>query len=207
MIFYFLLVLIGSLIAGRLILGELRKERRDYIPVSPQDIKPTPYAVIREQDLGSSFPAPSINEPGTLIQERIVKVERLLVEKNEELKKLQHMLEAERKHKNDFEKIKNLLEWQVFESRQMNKEIKRELAALSIQGKQFEDEASKLKNELTFKEQVLAQSESKILELKNRLRGFLSTDSAPISKPHTQSEAGPKEESFDEFDWRTKLGE
>jgi predicted nucleic acid-binding Zn-ribbon protein len=138
------------------------------------------------------------------IQKRICKVEALLVEKNIELEKLQNLLEAERKYKVDFEKIKNLLEWQVFQSRQMNKEIKSQLEVLSIQGKEFQDEASRLKTELNYKQQVLAQNESKILELKNRLHGFLATDA---SNPQQKTKINPEEISFDEFDWRTKLEE
>ena len=207
MIFYFVLVLVGSFIAGRLILGELRKERKNYIAVSPHNFESvSKSAPERLSDVvGHQFL--SLSESDLQIRERINKVEALLAEKNTELEKLQNLLEAERKYKVDFEKIKNLLEWQVFQSRQMNKEIKSQLDTLSIQGKEFQDEASRLKTELNYKQQVLAQSESKILELKNRLHGFLSTDASQASNPPQKAKSNPDEASFDEFDWRTKLEE
>lgn len=205
MIFYFLLVLIGSVIAGRLILGELRKERRNYIAVAPQQLElEKPVA----ENLPSARYQPTfLEDSDSHMQERIHKIEVLLAEKNAELIKLQTLLETEQKNKTYFEKIKNLLECQVFESRQMNKDIKRELAALSAQGKQFQDEAARLKTELNYKEQVLLQNESKILELKNRLHGFLSTDSTKAFDPRLKTEDSSEQTSFDEFDWQKKLRE
>ena len=97
MIFYFLLICIGSFIAGRLILGELRKERRDYIAITPQELEPiktviSQTAVINDQPV-------LLDQTDAQLQERINKVEALLAEKNIELTKLQNILEAERKHK------------------------------------------------------------------------------------------------------------
>ena len=116
-------------------------------------------------------------------------------------------MEAERRHKAEFEKIKSLLQWQIFETRQMNKEVKRELDALMIQGKHFKDEAYRLRSELNYKEQVLAQNETKILELKNRLHKYLSVDSAKPDDSRLKAKIDPELDSFDQYDWRTKLNE
>lgn len=206
MIFYFLLICIGSFIAGRLILGELRKERRDYIAITPQNLESVSTVVPQQQPVISEQPV-LLNQTDAQLQERINKVEALLAEKNVELTKLQNILEAERKHKAEFEKIKTLLQWQIFETRQMNKDVKRELDALTRQGKQFQDEASHLRSELTYKEQVLAQNETKISELKNRLHKFLSEDPSKLNDPHLKENSDPSNVSFDEFDWRTNLGD
>lgn len=213
MIFYFLLVLVGSVIAARLILGELRKEKRDYIPISPQELKSV-VPVVPEQSpsVAVDSPAPAaavvqMEYSGENLQARLEKTEKLLAEKNAELIKLQNLIVAERRHKNEFEKIKSLLQWQIFETRQMNKEIKRELDALMIQGKHFKDEAYRLRSELSYKEQVLAQNETKILELKNRLHQYLSVDSAKPAEPRLNDKADPEVDSFDQYDWRTKLSE
>lgn len=209
MIFYFLLVLVGSVIAARLILGELRKEKRDYIPLSPQEARTMlPVSV----DAPTFEPEPEVivkadQSAEDSLRSRLVKVEQLLVEKNIELEKLQNLVDAERRHKAEFEKIKSLLQWQIFETRQMNKEVKRELDALMIQGKHFKDEAYRLRSELNYKEQVLAQNETKILELKNRLHKYLSVDSAKPDDSRLKDKIDPELDSFDQYDWRTKLNE
>ena len=205
MIFYFLLLLIGSFIAGKLILGELRKERRDYIAIAPHDLEFKTTTVVSQPPMTLDQSVLTVQPDG--LQDRIHKIENLLAEKNTELTKLQSVLEAEQKHKVEFEKIKTLLQWQIFETRQMNKDVKRELDALIMQGKQFQDEASHLRSELNYKEQVLAQNETKISELKNRLRKFLSEEMLKPNDPRPKINTDPNDVSFDEFDWRTKLGE
>lgn len=202
MIIYFLIVLVGSLIAGKLILGELRKERRDYIPISSM-----------QKDLGGLTKPSPADHLSVLAQhtdqellERVQKVENLLAEKNAEIVKLNNVLEAERRHKNEFEKIKSLLQWQIFETRQANKQIRQELDSLKTQGQQFQQETYQLKSELNYKEQILAQNEIKISELNNRLRSFLSIDSS-MDNNSRPNNADPAADTFDHLDWRTKLTE
>src|SRR3989338_2982242 len=190
MIFYTLLVIIGSLIAGRLILGELRKERRDYVviikPTHPTADSPEPVAVpaavlpkpkeVRKESASSDTTKNNFILNDSL--NRIHKLEQLLAEKNTQIVKLQTTLEAERRNQAEFEKIKSLLQWQIFEARQMNKEVKRELDTLMAQGQKFQDEALRLQAELNYKEQLLNQNEVKLSELKNRLKNVLSAEPA-----------------------------
>src|ERR1041384_4459625 len=102
-IVYTILVIIGSWIAGKLILGELRKERRDYLvlesKVSQQEpeAKPKsesaprqPAAVVIEKTVPVTTPVIHDNE----LWGRIRKLEQLLAEKRSELVKLQNVLEA-----------------------------------------------------------------------------------------------------------------
>ena len=214
MIFYALLVLVGSIIAGRLILGELRKEYRDYVVIEQKEIYPPELVPVEikisavKENISGAITQSETPKP----QEKIIsvsKLEQLLTEKNAELVKLQNILEAERRHQVEFEKIKALLERQIFEARQMNREVKKELDALMNQGEQFQKEALHLKTELNYKEQLLNKNELKISELKNRIQNLLSASPDP-SKP---DESYPKSNfnlgdiSFEEFDWRKKLEE
>lgn len=204
MIIYFLLVLVGSLVAGKLILGELRKERRDYIPVSSIQ------KVLVEPSKNKSSEVDHLTvlsqHTDQELLERVQKVENLLAEKNAELVRLSNVLEAERRHKNEFEKIKSLLQWQIFETRQANKQIKLELESLNAQGQQFKQETYQLKSELNYKEQILTQSEMKISELNNRLRSFLSINSS-MNNNTPPNNADHAADTFDHLDWRTKLTE
>ncbi|GEM_PF-6452849 len=207
MFFYALLILVGSFIAGRIILGELRKERRDYVIVEqkifvPEPLPPAQVSVLVEK-IVSVIPDVHNDELGA----RIRKVEQLLAEKNSELVKLQSVLEAERRNEVEFEKIKSLLQWQIFETREMNKNVKRELDAMMEQGAKFQNEALRLQTELNYKEQLLNQNEGKLSELKNRLQHLLSANPSKTdgASPKTDFELG--EISFEEFDWRKKLSE
>lgn len=202
MIIYFLLVLVGSLIAGKLILGELRKEKRVYIPIASSEGGPAELPNNKSSQLDPLTVLAQHTDKELI--ERVNKVENLLAEKNAEIVKLNNILEAERRHKSEFEKIKSLLQWQIFESRQVNKQIKQELDSIKAQQEQFQQESSHLKKELNYKEQVLAQNEVKISELNNRLRNFLSVDPSATDTRHTKSN-DPAIDSLDALDWRTKL--
>lgn len=204
MLIYFFLVIVGSLIAGKLILGELRKEKRQYIPIASTDKMLSDFLDNKSSHL----------DPLTILAQhtdkelidRVIKAENLLAEKNAEIVKLNNNLEMERRHKNEFEKIKSLLQWQIFETRQVNKQIKQELDSIKAKQGEFQEESSHLKKELNYKEQVLAQNEIKISELNNRLRNFLSVD--PSTKDTRQNNSNdPLNDSLDALDWRTTLND
>lgn len=204
MLIYFLIVIVGSWIAGKLILGELRKEKRVYIPIASAGGNPSnlPQKKSSQIDPLIILAQHTDNE----LIERVSKVENLLAEKNAEIVKLNNILEAERRHKSEFEKIKSLLQWQIFETRQVNKQIKQELESIKAQQVQFQEESSQLKKELNYKEQVLAQNEVKISELNNRLKNFLSVNPSATDARHTSS-ADPVIDSLEALDWRTKLSD
>ena len=204
MIFYALLVIAGSFIAARLILGELRKERRDYVVLEQKISTPQPLAPA-QIPLEEIVPAPDARHDE--LKARLQKVEQLLAEKNSELVKLQSVLEAERRHQAEFEKIKSLLQWQIFEARQMNKDIKRELDALIQQGGKFQNEALRLQTELNYKEQLLNQNEVELSELKNRLQHVLSASPSKTDEASPKMGFGLTDISFEEFDWRKKSSE
>lgn len=204
MLIYFFLVIVGSLIAGKLILGELRKEKRHYIPIVSTDKILSNFSKNKPIQLDPSTILAQHTDKE--LMERVIKVENLLAEKNAEIVKLTNNLEVERRHKIEFEKIKSLLQWQIFETRQVNRQIKQELDSIKSKQEEFQEESSHLKKELNYKEQVLAQNEVKISELNNRLRNFLSVD--PSAKDTRQDNSNdPLNESFDSLDWRTKLSD
>jgi hypothetical protein len=215
MIIYFLIVVAGSLIAGKLILGELRKERRDYVVL----VQPSTAAEFSPETKPSVKPAEFISPA---VYTPFVKVERqgpqsenwetILQFKNSEIAKLTKDLEAQKYQTQEFEKIKALLERQIFESRQMNRAVKKELDALVAQGQKTQDEITKLQVELNYKNQLLNQTEVKMTELKNRISKILPNTDASVP---TQPESGPVQKpeldlgdfSFDQLDWRNKLTE
>jgi len=212
MIIYFLIVVIGSALAGKLILGELRKDRRDYVLIQPasksvQDIKPV---VAAPQKTAIS---PDAYMPFVKVErqaKRLQDWERILIQKNSEIEQLKKDLASQKNQSEEFLKIKALLERQIFESRQMYRAVKRELDALMAQGQRSQDEIAKLQMDLTYKNQLINQNEVKMAELKNRIANILPNTSAPA-----QPDPGPapKEEidlgnfSFDQLDWRKKLTE
>jgi hypothetical protein len=209
MIIYFLIVVIGSFIAGKLILGELRKERRDYVVlVAPasQSIpeEPKTSAPIRDHISPAAYtPFIKVESP----TERLSNWEKILAGKNLEIEKLTKALESQRSQTQEIEKIKILLERQIFESRQMNRNIKRELDALMTQGQKSQDEITKLQVELNYKNQLINQHEVKMSELKNRIATILPSASATTPEPVQKSESDLGDFSFDQLDWRKKLSE
>lgn len=204
-ILYTLLVIAGSFIAGRLILGELRKERRDYVVVRQKILEePLPSIEVSVEHLA---PAVAEARDDDELMQRIRKLEQLLAEKNSDLVKLQNVLEAERRHQAEFEKIKTLLQWQIFESRKMDKEVKQELKVLMEQGEKFQKEALRLQTELNYKEELLSQNEVKLSELKNRLAHVLQVNPSKTDEPAPKSGFDLGDISFEEFDWRKKLKE
>jgi hypothetical protein len=183
MILYFIIVVIGAFIAGKLILGELQKEKGNYIEVLPVR---TPDPASEPQDFRPKEII--VESPNDQPIDQLYKLEVMLKEKNAEIKKLQDLLIVEQRNKGEIDKIKSLLEWQVFESRQMNKEIKKQLAEIIDQSKHYQQEAVRLKSDLHYKEQMLNHNEIMVSELKNRLMGYLSVDENPSIIPQIQSD-------------------
>ncbi len=237
MIIYVLIVLIGSLIAAKLILGELRKERRDYVvltnpsesapkaqsavPLSAQEIKdfvkdagsdlPKDFSKDLPKELPVEFISPAAYTPFVKVEsqtQQLQEWETILASKNAEIERLTRDLEAQKYQTQEFEKIKILLERQIFESRQMNRTVKRELDLLKAQGQKSQDDFAKLQMELNYKNQLINQSEVRLSELKNRISKLLpntpsSNESA--SEPVQKQDLG--DFSFDQLDWRKKLTE
>ena len=207
-LFYTLLVLAGSYIAGKLILGELRKERRNYVVVEQKiSPEPLPLAEASVENVALTVGIAAALQDGDELLPRIRKLEQLLAEKNSELVKLRSVLEAERRHQTEFEKIKSLLQWQIFDARKMNKDVKRELDILKSQGENSQNEAARLQTELNYKEQLLNQNESKLSELKNRLQHVMSVSPSKKDETSSQNNFDLGNISFEEFDWRKKLSE
>jgi hypothetical protein len=203
MIIYFLLILVGSLVAGRLILGELRKESRDYVVLIE------PPSVSQEDFQNVSMPvSPAVQAPFIKVgreTQRQDEWERALHQKNVVIEKFTRDLENLRNQNQEFEKIKALLERQIFESRQMNRSVKQESDALKVQVQRSRDEISKLQMELNYKNQLLNQNELKMNELKNRISNVLPNTPTPSQEPAPKQELDLGEFSFDELDWRKKL--
>ena len=219
MIIYFFIVLLGSLVAAKLIMGELRKERRDYVVlIQPSEINQeikevkelkTPVASVPLAD----FISPSAYTSFVKIESADVRVEnweRIIAQKNAQSEQLTKALEAQTDQTEEFGKIKALLERQIFESRQMNRTIKHELDALLAQGQKSQDEITKLQVELNYKNQLINQSEMKMSELKNRIAKILPR--APATPPEPEGSVQNEEPdlgdfSFDQLDWRKKINE
>jgi hypothetical protein len=222
MIIYFFIVLVGSLIAGKLIMGELRKERRDYVVlIDPSEIaqeakqtKQTEEVPRVEEPVLNAAPAdfisPAAYTPFVKIEPEGIRLEnweRIIAQKNAEIAELTKKLEAQIDQTEEFGKIKALLERQIFESRQMNRTIKKELDALMAQGQKSQDEILKLQRDLNYKEQLIHQSETRVRELKNRIAKILPNTPATAQEPEKKEEPDLGDFSFDQLDWRKKLTE
>jgi chromosome segregation ATPase len=219
MIIYVLIVLVGSLIAAKLIWGELRKERRDYVLITKPAVEasvskssePVPISIEEFKEVQKEFISPAAYTPFVKVEtqtEQLENWERILAGKNAEIERLTRDLGAQKYQTQEFEKIKALLERQIFESRQMNREIKRELDLLKAQGQKSQDEITKLQMELNYKNQLINQSEVRMSELKNRISQMLPNTPAsnePASEPVQKQDLG--DFSFDQLDWRKKLND
>jgi len=209
MIIYFFIVAVGSFVAGRLILGELRKERRDYVVlVSPSLESPQNDSSVTS--VGEYIP-PSDYLPQIKSDHAVKNLsdwERVLAEKNQDIENLTRQLESQKAQTQDIEKIKVLLERQIFESRQMNRAIKREFDALRAQDAKSQDEIAKLQVELNYKNQLINQNEVKMIELKNRISKILPNEIATSAQePIHNPELDLGDFSFDQLDWRNKINE
>lgn len=180
MIIYFIIVAIGIFFAGRLILGELQKEKTNYVPISPVEVNTKAQENVQEVErVIEQKVEDTLTNLEQSLPSQLTKLDSMLKEKNVQLKKLQALLEMEQKHKVEIEKIKSLLEWQVFESRQMNRDVKRELLEINTKMKTLQEEALRLKTDLNYKNQQLHQNEVVVSELKNRLLGYGVSEFTP----------------------------
>jgi hypothetical protein len=213
MIIFFLIVLVGSAIAAKLILGELKKERRNYVILTQTSVEPAekiqPASEI-PKTAPADFISPAAYTPFVKIERETPRMENwesILAQKNAEIERLTKDLEAQKDHTQEIEKIKALLERQIFESRQMNRTIKKELDALMAQGQKSQDEITKLQVELNYKNQLINQTEMKMTELKNRISKLLPNGTPAQEEPAQNDERDLGNFSFDQLDWRKKLTE
>lgn len=186
------------MIAGRLIFNELRKEKMASVPVFkkeiPEDLpEPSPSnqhkSFERSDDL---IPKTFQGDSGVLECDiealPLTKLESLLKEKNNEIDHFKNLLEIEQKNKIEYEKIKDLLQRQIFESRQMNKEVQRELKSLQAQTEILDAQANKLRSDLIYKDQLLLKKDYELAELNAALHGHILVDNSdPLVKKPTNS--------------------
>ena len=132
----------------------------------------------------------------------LTKLESLLKEKNIEIDRFRRLLEVERKNTIEYEKIKNLLQRQIFESRQMNKEVQRELKSLQAQAEMLDAQTNKLKTELVYKDQLLLKKDYQLTELNTALQGHI----LPQTSDHLpkKSNSDNSSDSSPELEWRNK---
>lgn len=212
MIFYFLLISVGIIVAAKLILNELRKERLGS-PIG-SGIKNESQAVLSDhsfdQEQRDVFQPvmPARIEP-LAPQEYSVRpeiskerFEFMLKEKTDEINRFKNLLEVELKNKAEYEKIKNLLQCQIFESRKMNKEIQRELKSLKDYAETLDAQANKLKAELIYKDQLLLKKDYQLTDLNAALQAYL----LPQTSEHLpkKSNADSLSDSGHGLDWRNK---
>ena len=124
------LVILGGYRAGRLIFPDLLKAFKTSrvpphaISISPLSIKQTPVTPV-EPSSESPQPPPALAfEPPETLEERYHKLEILLNEKNQIITKLETRFKNACEDREEFEKIKALLEEQIVELREQNRTLK-----------------------------------------------------------------------------------
>lgn len=199
---------VGLLVAGKLIIGELRKEHQDsyikvYVPESNRKKAKAFDDPIVHNEIGLVETKSIANEMPGSPDSRFGKVESLIYQKNVEIERLKSLLEVEQKHKLEYEKIKNLLQWQVFESRQMNREVQRELKALQVQEELRAAQEHKLRSELIYKDQLLLKKDYQLADLNMALQAHNLTNTSEVpSEKINSSNAAPSLDQYE--DWRNK---
>ena len=113
----FILLLI--IVTGFALLVAFRLLSGDVVLLRPPDI-----SVVPVSGLPDPIDAPMDPEPPASLAQRLEKVERLLLEKNTLIDRLQGEVEAERSHRLEFEKVRSLLDEEIVRLKEQNRALK-----------------------------------------------------------------------------------
>jgi len=120
-----------------------------------------------------------------IIKENFDQLEKLLKEKNTALENSEQALNNELKNRQEFEKIKILLETELFDTRQKAKKVQEELTSTSQESQQYKEKLVLLKEKADELEQKLTEKEKDLNELLKRLEEKQKTADLPKEKEET----------------------
>lgn len=136
LLFFFIVVLIGVVTAFRLLAPEmylsidrskmrfpwerarLRTEDAQAVPVAPESIRANDFPIAIDTPV-------EMEEIQETQADKYLKLEGMLYEKSKELQQLTSQLKAERDHRADFEKVKDLMSEEILRLKNQIKDLKK----------------------------------------------------------------------------------
>lgn len=137
------------------------------------------------------------------LKEKHTRVEKILKEKTDELEKIKWQLDNELKNKKEFNRVKDILEKELSDTKDKTRKIQTELNTINAETEsykkrvnQLEEKATKLEKTILEKEEVLDKKDKQIDDLVKRLQAFaasppLATNEAPIPSEQKPSDSLP----------------
>ncbi|MEW5895768.1 MAG: hypothetical protein AB1650_08460 [Candidatus Omnitrophota bacterium] len=98
------------------------------------------------------------------LREKTEKLEQLLSEKNEEIKKVTSEIAQEQRHRKEFNKVKDLLEKELKETKDEFKRVQSELNAIKSEGQTYLNRISQLESKIKTNEKSLEEKDAIIQE-------------------------------------------
>ncbi len=151
-----------------------------------QPIKKADPAIDKEVEL--SIQNDELKNQFAQLQERYDKLDKLFIEKSESLERTLNDLEHEQKNRKEFNKVKDLLEKEIKDSKDIAKKaeaglnsIKSESTTYTARITQLEEKIKKLEGELYAKEDLLEEQSKKITQLSSASK--MAAASRPATEP------------------------
>lgn len=123
-----LILLVSAIVLVSLFAPHLFPWYRPHLILNPADSDmvrtpaSTPVQPVIMEGLADPDPEPARYDPS--LEEKIVRLENILLEKNAVIEKLQRQVTAEKAHRTEFEKVKAILDEEIVKLRKQNKELK-----------------------------------------------------------------------------------
>lgn len=181
-IFYLLILLVGTSFVAWLLFKETKRlnkrpsflDRLNITSLEQQKAKPP----AESAPIQASAPLVPLNNslPNEFSewQEKYEKLEQLLLEKTEELAKQAQAFKATLSAREEFEKVKTILETELKEYKEKNHSLALELSTNHNQIENYKQHTKQLEDYLKSKELVITEKDRQIDELVKRLQTFAS---------------------------------
>ena len=124
------------------------------------------------------------------LKEKYDRTEKILKERNEELKKIQEALTNESRNRKDFNKIKDLLDKEISDTKDSLRKVSVELSAAKAENEIYKNRINQLEQKITKLEKIIIEKDEKIDELTKSAQGS--------SAPSTSMDVIPSQETLTE---------
>lgn len=133
--FVLLILLISAVVLISLFAPQRLPWYRPHLVLNPANsdmirvVERVPVQPVIMEGLADPDPEPKRNDPE--LEEKISRLENILLEKNAAIEKLQRQVTAEKAHRSEFDKVKAILDEEIVKLRKQNKELKAKTGELS----------------------------------------------------------------------------